>query len=636
MGPLRGRSSASESPYRLPSFLAAEMLNVDLFKGGIGNRRGGSSALSMTFSSGGPFTGTISHLSAHLPTGVPSAGELWAVDDAATPIMGKLAGGTTWAPITLTDNWTSADVEHIDAVTFNGKRFFAGNTAQDRTHVSRDGSTLERMGQGAPAAAPTVANTGAGSYAATTRYYRQREAVLSGSTRLFVSEPSAVVSFTPSGAGAAARITKATAVEDSTHWILEGSADNETFYELATTANGTTTYDDSAAPSTYSSGTESYTAGDYSTWPSVKYLATDGNRLLGAGSWESGFTSRVWFSALLGASGVGNDERLPTDNYVDLNEQDGGVITGICKQSVYGYVWVFKRSQIWRLVSTGIATAPYRPICETREVGAISNKSIIVAEDSAGRPAIYFYSDKGPYRLGVNGVEYLGRDVQDLHDTFNKDASSVAVHGVYYREKHQVWWWIATGSANDPDQRIVFDTELGRVVDEDETRGGWVKHTGENCEARCSVMFASTVGASMSTAQKPYIGQTDAANRVWKCDTGTTDAGTTYRAYVQSLPFRFGNDVQKCQAFPPRIAALAGSTNVTVSYIRDEGDETRSGSVVSFTAVGSETLLRKLIEGLETADADSVAIRIGDASAQDATWTIEQAVIPYELREVAA
>src|SRR5262249_44739127 len=159
--------------------------------------------------------------------------------------------------------------------------------------------------------------------------------------------------------------------------------------------------------------------------PSVKYLVTDGNRLLGAGAWEpSGVTSggknsRVWYTPVLGSADKGDDERVPNQttqkNWVDLNENDGGGVTGL--GVLNGTPIAFKYRQIYRLTPTGDVTTPYLPKKLIDGVGCVSHKSITVGEDEVGHPALYFLSHKGAYRLVMSGagiaLQYLWRDNED-------------------------------------------------------------------------------------------------------------------------------------------------------------------------------------------------------------------------------
>src|SRR5690606_5003066 len=103
--------------------------------------------------------------------------------------------------------------------------------------------------------------------------------VQSVGTTLRRSEPSASQSFTPSGSGTAARVTKpATISEGETHWEIEASTDNVNFYVIATQAVGTTTYNDSADPDTYSDNPLSEDIGDYTLLWSAKFLSVDEDR----------------------------------------------------------------------------------------------------------------------------------------------------------------------------------------------------------------------------------------------------------------------------------------------------------------------------------------------------------------------
>lgn len=130
---------------------------------------------------------------------------------------------------------------------------------------------------GVPAAA-TVANTGAGAYAATLRYYKVQWYTVAAGVVTAQSELGAVVSFTPSGTGTAARVTRpgitSTAI---THWQVYGSANGTTFVAISSQiAIATTTYDDSVAPGSYS-GASPLTAGAYTTELGQLRLTTDDN-----------------------------------------------------------------------------------------------------------------------------------------------------------------------------------------------------------------------------------------------------------------------------------------------------------------------------------------------------------------------
>jgi len=643
---LRGGRNDTDPPMSLRPDQCVEMLNVDWKDTTFARKRGGASSISLT--GGTAFDAVIATLIRHVPGSSETAAELWAFDGDAS-LAKRLTGGTTWADVTV-DEGISGSAHDVVGATLNGKLFLAYDSAQDRLHVydpNLASPRVRRVGFATPGA-PTVANTGSGSYAAIQRYYRVRWLQMSGSSVVRRSEPGTSQSFTPSGSGAAARVTQPTAPgEGETHWEIEISLDNANWSVWIGVANGgtqlaigTTTADDTATPAAHAAiEPVPDPAGMHSRFPSVKYLLTDGNRLLGAGAWESaganslGKNSRVWFTPVLGSADKGDDERLVNQtaqkNWVDLNENDGGFITGL-GGPVNGMVIVFKYRQVHRLRPTGDVGVPYLPKKLRDDVGCISHKSIALGEDQAGRPALYFLSHRGPYRVTADGdVEYLGRDNEVTWRSVNLGASNVVAHSVFYPDLHQWWLWIATDAANDPDVKMVFDVQKGFPDEHGQIRGGWVKHTGNSAAARCSCLFSNTLGASMSRDLKPYIGRAS-GTAIWKCDTSDLDdGGTDFQAYVKPRPVvTMGELGRKVGMAEPYILAKALSgVTLTLTSDRDFGLETRTHTAL-LTASASETRVVKKFEGGEVGEADVISVQIGDGAAQDGAWSIDGLIVP--------
>ncbi len=523
----------------------------------------------------------------------------------------------------------------------------------DRLHVydaSLASPRVRRVGI-APSAAMTAADTGVGAWPATIRYYRIRWAqgafsigtVVWPSPTVRVSEPSVVNSFTPSGVGTGTRLTRPTAPgEGETHWIVEASLDNVTFYELVTVAAATTTYDDSTTGAVLITQLLSDVIGTYVVPTAVKYLLTDGNRLLMAGAYSSANkSSRIWFTPVLGSTDRGDDERIPAtasfSNWVDLNENDGGNLTGLAGP-LNGVPYAFKYRQVWRLSPTGDVNTPYLPRKISDAYGLIGPKAWCVGRDILGNPCIYFLSPDGPCRLatnayGVTVIQYLGRDIEDIWATINLAASSVVGHGIYHHDKHQVWFWIATGSNVDPDTKIVFDVLLGKYVEGERLRGGWYKHTGDSAGARCSVMMSNTLGAAMSYDLKPYIGRS-LGTAIQRCDTAATDdAGTTFQAYVKTKPIAIaplGMNVGIGQT--TILAKAASGVTITQTIDRDFGLETRTATV-SLTPAASETRVIRKVEGSDMSQCGTVQLQWGDSAAVSNTWTIDSIAIPVRTED---
>ena len=637
---LRGGRNGADPPLSLPDNQCVEALNVDWYDGTLARKRGGADAVAQT--GGTAFSSGIQTLIRHVPTNAETAAELWGIDGAATPIVKRLTGGTTWANVTLADA-IATKPQDVMGASLNGKLFLAYDSTADRLHCydpSLGTPAVRRVGLAA-SSAPTVANTGTGSYAATLRYYKQDTIQLDGTRVVRRSELSASVSFTPSGSGTHARVTQGTLPSESeTHWRVWGSPDNTTYYQISgNIAIATTTYDDNEAPATdYDDNTAQEVSGTFTLPTSVKYILTDGNRLLMAGGWESGAkNSRIYFSPVLGSSDQGDDERTRSTttqkDFVDINENDGGFVTAL-GGPLAGAPYAFKYRQVWKLVPTGDVSTPYIPRKLRDDVGCIAQKSVVVARDKAGNAALYWLSALGPFRAGANGIEYLGRDIEDIWSTINLAATTLVCHGVYHPDKHQIWWWISTGSNNTPDTKIVLDVLLADMQEGDRVRGGWSEHDGNTASANCSAMFSNTLGSSMSLDLKPHIGRVTGTT-ILKCDTSTTnDAGTNFQAYVKTKPIlpadMLGRNIGIGQTH--LLAKVGASITITQTIDRDWGLETRTATVV-LTAAASETRVLRKIEGSDMSQAGVIQIQIGDGSAASNAWTLDALMIPVSLED---
>lgn len=575
----------------------------------------------------------------HTPTADETAAELWAMSNDTPNILGRLAAGSNFSAVTLADAIsTPNDAKYVEAVSFNGKMFHAGDTSVDRLHVW-DGTSHRRAGLPAPGAAPTVADTGAGAYAAIKRWYKVMWTSTAGGGTPIRSEPSAVVSFTPSGGGTAARITRPTAPgEHETHWLVFASPDNVNFYYLATIVIGTTTYDDTTAPTAYVTTafpalTATVTGDYYTTPPSAKYLLVDGARLLLLSSWETAaYTSRVWFTPILNTTPLGlaaDDERVPSTNYLDLDPNDGGGITGGIMYD--GAPHVFKLSRLYRLSLTTNPTKPYTRTIVSPRIGAISHRSIVLGEDDQGNECLYFLSRRGPYRLSPYGLEYLGRDLES--GTWSRvtiTATAGPPFGVYYEKKGQVWWWVAVDGATRSNLVLKLSVRYAKRREDGTVRGGWSTDTGDLGTSLCAIMFSKTLGATMSYDLKPYVGQLYASGDpdgplyMYDADAVDTDNGpraTAYTGRIKGKAFNPGGRDKRGGLLEGFITAKATGAALTISAIRDYGKETIPAAV---TIAGADTVSRddQKIENLTVGDSKTIELTITDGGVAR-PWTLD-------------
>ena len=634
---LRGGRNGAEAPLSLPDSQCVEALNVDWYAGTLGRKRNGSADYVDTFAAGGNTpTGLISSLF----YGAWEYGSFaFCVDNAATPIVNWEGEGNRWQDVNQGDAIATSP-HAVNAVVFNNRVYISYDSTVDRLHFWDYTSTLDddkfyRVGIATPAEAPTATNKGGGTQYGNTRYYKVAFLSLTGSTIDNRSELSASVTYDPTTTAGPVTVTRpaTTTGEYVTHWEVYASNDGESYHLVSSPiAIATTTYDDDDNPAMYT-GDAPPTVGANTPPKSWKYLATDGNRLFGAGCWEGGTQSRVWFTAIYGSSDVGDAERVPLANWIDLDAYDGDAITGIVG-SFMGNIVVFKSRQIWRLVPTGDADAPFKAVCLTKAIGCIAPKSIVLGEDENGNPALYWMSHRGPYRVGSAGIEYCGRDIEDETVLMNQSATVIS-HAVWYPAKHQVWFWLAQNSDTYPTIRLVLDTHLGKRTTGG-VRGGWSKHTGASCTAVCSMMY----GPSLYTGNhridvRPYVGSSVTNNLILRCDEANvwTDNSTPYQSYIKTKPYALGNLGFNCSVGQSHLLAEASTGAVITQTIdRDFGAEMRQSECV-LTALAGESRVQRQFEGSEMQGAGVVQFQLGDAQALDQSWTLDALVVPHSVQE---
>jgi hypothetical protein len=596
---LTGGISDGHPPTLGPNQVAAAY-DVDYFDADVVARRHGSTALTSSLAS--PYRG----LFVHTPTSAASGNLLFQVTASGVWNYRNVSNALTAVTPAPADTFTPTT--GVDAVSLHGKLFIACKSDVNRMHAW-DGTTLRRAGLDDTTAAPTGADTGgAGSYSGT-RYFRVRWTVQSGGSTILRSEPSSVLTIVPSGSNTGIVVTRPTAAgEGETHWELEESTDNANFYRMATTVIATTTATDTTAfASVASTGTLSEDIGDYTPFWSARWVTADNDRLVVGGSFEdAALDSRVAWSQLPSQTGVGNDERVPTDasNYYDADAKQGGGLTGL--RAYENKILAFKLSRIYPYIRTGVNGVAYMPGPVVRTHGALPY-SVCEGYDRDNRTTIYFLDPStGPAEVGPQGVRSLASDrlLRTWQSTINRSATVRICNALYYPDKRQVWWNLSTTGNNTPNVRWVYHTESGGVT----------FHTIPDSGASACVMWLD----------KPTVAT---GTKLLKCDdsTATDDAGTNYRAYIKTRAYTLAELVQEGGVKGAVLEAdPAEDVVLTLTLIRDYGAETQSFEA-DLTPQGSEEFVIVPMDDVAISESKVVQFELGDDEARSvAAWRVHR------------
>lgn len=527
-----------------------------------------------------------------------------------------------WGPISPTDalSFVTPLVFQMSTQAFNNKLFFSYKSPVNFFHVW-DGTTLRRVGIAQPIVAPTAVDEGSGTYSQT-RYFRVRFVETVGGQVVRRSEPSDSVTFSPSGSGNGATITRpATVGEGETDWELEASVNNADFYHIATIAIATTTHDDETdlATTDYADeGPLSEPIGDYLPISSYKYVVSDGDRLVLGGHWDDiNKHSEIAWTPVRNDPGVGNDERLPlaseNNDTLSLDPGEGGEITGLTQTS-NGTLYVFKWGHIYKLARTGDVTHAYTSITLSKSMGAIPG-SIVNGVDENGRACVYFLDPlMGPARLGSFGLQWI----RGLRNTWRRvnPTATIGARGVYYADKQQVRWIVAADGLDVPSLGLTLQTNEITSTPNGATRG-WSLVTGHLPQAYTLAIWNELIvneEGGVTLSGRPMYGFTT-PDFIQRGDITNTDAGQTYHAKVRTKSFITAGLLNQWGAMTGALLATANDTDsVMVSFIRDFGRfglDTQS-TTTDLAPAGIEPYVVKTFDELQISECIGIQVQFED------------------------
>jgi len=460
-----------------------------------------------------------------------------------------------------------------------------------------------------------------------TRFYRTRFIEKNADGQILRrSEPSESTTFRPGPSATGAVVHRqALANEGETHWEVEASTDNAIFWRIATVPIGTTTYTDVtdlAFQSYPDEGVLSESIGTYLLQPSARFVAADADRLLLGGHWtDDALKSRVSWSPVFADPGVGNDERLPLatggDNFVDLDNYDGGGLTGI-SQMANGTWFAFKWHAIYKMSRTGDITHAYDPICVSKTRGALPD-SIVGGVDENGRPCLYFLDPAvGPCMVGAGGI----RDILGLRNTWNTITimpDGVTCRAVFYQAKQQVHWWIPVNGASRPTLKLILQVNAMQGASGNAVQGSWVLADGLLATATAAAMWhETTVEDGVERPRyRPFAGlaqgdDVESTELIQRCDALDTDNGVDYHSVILSGTYALVGVLNQWGTMASAFVASASETiSLLFSHIRNLGTETNS-STRDLAPEASEPYVIKLIDDIDMSESKTVQFQVED------------------------
>jgi hypothetical protein len=622
---LRGGQNDSDLPNNLAEDQAAVLRNVELYYASCGERRLGCVPYDMT-GSGLTSLSDIVHLTEHFPTNDITQPEYWAIGATVNSVVAfarKAAGAATWSPVALTDAAisTAPNVWNFQSQELDGKLFFAYPSVQDRLHVW-DGAQLRRTGLLQPPP-PTAVDYGSGTFV-TVRYYRVRYTEMSATVVVRRSEPSTSITFTPSGSGAGAAISRGALInEGETNWELEASSDGSFYFRIATIPIATPSFNDATdlTVTSYASlGPAAEVIGTYLLQPSAKYIIADADRLILGSHWTNmQWQSRVQWTPVFADPGAGNDERVPLstggDNYVDLDNYAGGGLTGL-GQVTNGTFYAFKWSSIYKFTRTGDLTHAYDQLCLTKARGAVPG-SIFQGIDEAGRACLYFTDPSvGPCMIGSFGM----RDIKGLRRTwqrftYNPNMNGIPARGVYYPDKQQAHFWVSMDGNDFPSYKFVLQVNELTADGNGSAGRGWTTADGTIATAKTVTTWHETTtdGTITRLYRRPFIGL-PTPDFVQRCDVGDTDAGHVYKAQIVTKPYLLTGLLNAWGAMTTALLATANATaRLLVSCVRDFGIETNTVPADLVASPEDETFVVKKFDDLVMSESCAIQFQIEDA-----------------------
>jgi len=155
-------------------------------------------------------------------------------------------------------------------------------------------------------------------------------------------------------------------------------------------------------------------------------------------------------------------ESWPPLQFVPVNFDDGDEIVGV--QATYDSVIICKKRSTWRLRGlpgdpTALRLEPVHWSEDQTGIGAWSQPAMVAMDNNLFIPAL-----DGGYFLARtdDGLGFEGNRISILIDAFWQEVNPGTLrkgHGVFHRQRRQLRLWRSFGTAEEPDQALIFQLE---------------------------------------------------------------------------------------------------------------------------------------------------------------------------------
>lgn len=269
----------------------------------------------------------------------------------------------------------------------------------------------------------------------------------------------------------------------------------------------------------------------------------------------------VTFGSRLRWSDLGAIGTWPSNNYIDIEPDDGDSIVAIKRYQ--NNLYVFKKHSIYEAIQTGGAGAEafiVRPIA--RGIGAWAKNSV----KAINTKGIVFLGSNGVYLFDGNNFDFISDQIQHRIDGLNRTRYTYAV-GEVYSVKNQYLLSITDG----------VDIKNSTILAWDYIQQAWSVYSG---------IKANTLASAEDSDGHVVLFSGDYNGDIYKQDTGTTDnpngASTPIASFYASPHLHFGTpELDKTFKYLYIFSKATTVTDLTIDIGYNFQDSYRDNKVIS-------------------------------------------------------